>query len=173
MLTGIIFVLRIGTPWELLSPEMGCGAGVTCWRRRRDWHAQGVWDVLHRVLLQRLCSRPANILEDAAQGHALIGDLGGRIVVVLGRAAVAELTVEVLAQGVHVAVGYGQAVLVARRDGGDVAQTGDLRGRGVAAEESPLLVATPSWPEWLLPQTQAKDWLSLSAAGSGDTHGYC
>ena len=54
VLTGIIFVLRTGTPWELLPPEMGCGSGMTCWRRLRDWQQAGVWDVLHWVLLQRL-----------------------------------------------------------------------------------------------------------------------
>jgi transposase len=27
---------------------------MTCWRRLRDWHAAGVWEGLHRALLQRL-----------------------------------------------------------------------------------------------------------------------
>ena len=53
-LTGIIFVLKTGIPWELLPPEMGCGSGVTCWRRLRDWQEAGVWDRLHHVLLDRL-----------------------------------------------------------------------------------------------------------------------
>jgi transposase len=53
-LTGILFVLRSGIPWELLPPEMGCGSGVTCWRRLRDWQEAGVWDRLHRTLLDRL-----------------------------------------------------------------------------------------------------------------------
>ena len=53
-LTGILFVLSSGIPWEMLPQEMGCGAGVTCWRRLRDWQAAGVWDRLHRVLLRRL-----------------------------------------------------------------------------------------------------------------------
>jgi transposase len=53
-LTGIIFVLKSGIPWELLPPEMGCGSGVTCWRRLRDWQEAGVWDRLHRELLDRL-----------------------------------------------------------------------------------------------------------------------
>jgi transposase len=53
-LTGIVFVLRSGIPWEMLPPEMGCGSGVTCWRRLRDWQAAGVWDRLHRALLDRL-----------------------------------------------------------------------------------------------------------------------
>ena len=27
---------------------------MTCWRRLRDWQAAGVWDELHRTLLDRL-----------------------------------------------------------------------------------------------------------------------
>ncbi len=53
-LTGIIFVLKSGIPWEMLPQEMGCGSGVTCWRRLRDWQAAGVWDRLHQTLLDRL-----------------------------------------------------------------------------------------------------------------------
>lgn len=37
-LTGILFVLKSGIPWEMLPQERGCGAGMTCWRRLRDWH---------------------------------------------------------------------------------------------------------------------------------------
>lgn len=53
-LTGILFVLKTGIQWEDLPQEMGCGCGMTCWRRLRDWHMAGVWDELHRVLLARL-----------------------------------------------------------------------------------------------------------------------
>ena len=53
-LTGIVFVLKSGIPWEMLPQEMGCGSGMTCWRRLRDWQAAGVWDALHRALLDRL-----------------------------------------------------------------------------------------------------------------------
>src|ERR671917_2981177 len=53
-LTGIIFVLKSGIPWELLPQELGCGSGVTCWRRLRDWQRAGVWERLHRTLLDRL-----------------------------------------------------------------------------------------------------------------------
>ena len=35
-LTGILFVLKTGIPWEYLPAEMGCGSGMTCWRRLRD-----------------------------------------------------------------------------------------------------------------------------------------
>ena len=59
VLTGILFVLKTGIPWEYLPKEMGCGSGMTCWRRLRDWQAAGVWEKIRRVLLQRL--------EDAGQ----------------------------------------------------------------------------------------------------------
>ena len=53
-LTGILFVLKTGVPWGYLPAEMGCGSGMTCWRRLRDWQRRGVWRALHRVLLCRL-----------------------------------------------------------------------------------------------------------------------
>lgn len=53
-LCGIIFVLKSGIPWEMLPQEMGCGSGMTCWRRLRDWHQAGVWEALHQELLRRL-----------------------------------------------------------------------------------------------------------------------
>jgi transposase len=53
-LTGIVFVLKSGIPWEMLPKEMGCGSGMTCWRRLKEWHEAGVWERLHRVLVDRL-----------------------------------------------------------------------------------------------------------------------
>jgi len=53
-LTGILFVLKSGIPWEMLPAEMGCGSGMTCWRRLRDWHKAGVWQRLHEVMLAKL-----------------------------------------------------------------------------------------------------------------------
>ena len=53
-LTGIVFVLKSGIPWEMLPKEMGCGSGMTCWRRLKEWHEAGVWERLHRVLIDRL-----------------------------------------------------------------------------------------------------------------------
>ena len=53
-LTGILFVLKSGIPWEMLPQEMGCGSGMTCWRRLNEWHRAGVWERLHRALLDRL-----------------------------------------------------------------------------------------------------------------------
>src|SRR6187431_1199634 len=53
-LTGILFVLKSGIPWEMLPQEMGCGSGMTCWRRLRDWQQAGVWDLIHFALLDWL-----------------------------------------------------------------------------------------------------------------------
>ncbi len=50
-LTGILFVLRSGIPWQMLPEELGCGSGMTCWRRLRDWQEEGVWDLMHFALL--------------------------------------------------------------------------------------------------------------------------
>jgi transposase len=53
-LTGILFVLKTGIPWEDLPQEMGCGSGMTCWRRLHAWQQAGVWGRLHPDLLDRL-----------------------------------------------------------------------------------------------------------------------
>ena len=50
-LIGIVFVLRIGIPWQMLPPELGCGSEMTCWRRLRDWQQAGVWALIHFALL--------------------------------------------------------------------------------------------------------------------------
>ena len=54
VLTGIVFVLQTGIPWEYLPKEMGCGSGMTCWRRLREWQEAGVWERLHELLLAKL-----------------------------------------------------------------------------------------------------------------------
>lgn len=52
--SGILFVLRSGIPWEMLPKELGCGSGMTCWRRLKAWQKARVWDRLHQVLLSQL-----------------------------------------------------------------------------------------------------------------------
>jgi transposase len=54
VLAGILFVLRTGIPWEYLPQELGCGSGMTCWRRLRKWQQAGVWQRLHELLLAKL-----------------------------------------------------------------------------------------------------------------------
>ena len=53
-LTGILFVLRSGIPWRMLPKELGCGSGMTCWRRLRDWQEEGILQLIYFVLLDWL-----------------------------------------------------------------------------------------------------------------------
>jgi transposase len=77
VLTGILFVLKTGIPWEDLPQEMGCGSGMTCWRRLRDWQQAGVWEKIHHALLGRL--READKIDfsravvDSASIRAVLG----------------------------------------------------------------------------------------------------
>jgi transposase len=52
-LSGILFVLKTGIPWEDFPQEMGC-CGMTLWNRLDEWRAAGVWEKLHRLLLDKL-----------------------------------------------------------------------------------------------------------------------
>lgn len=77
VLTGILFVLRSGLPWNMLPKEMGCGSGTTCWRRLVRWQRAGVWKRLHRVLLTDLRRRGqlnfARAIVDSTSIRALRG----------------------------------------------------------------------------------------------------
>ena len=72
-LTGLLFVLKSGLPWAMLPQEMGCGSGMTCWRRLRDWlsclqskhcrqvelcsaerQSAGIWQAFHPLRLNLL-----------------------------------------------------------------------------------------------------------------------
>jgi len=53
-LTGILSVLKTGIPWEYLPRELGCGSGMTCWRRLHEWMLAGVWQRIHEAILRRL-----------------------------------------------------------------------------------------------------------------------
>ena len=55
-LEGIVFVLWSGIGWERLPREVSGCAGMTCWRRFRDWNDAGVLGDLHRLLLERLAA---------------------------------------------------------------------------------------------------------------------
>jgi transposase len=77
VLTGILFVLRSGLPWNMLPKEMGCGSGTTCWRRLLRWQRGGVWKRLHRELLIELRRRGrldlARAVVDSASLRAVRG----------------------------------------------------------------------------------------------------
>lgn len=76
-LTGIVFILKSGLPWNMLPQEMGCGSGVTCWRRLQEWTHAEVWPKLHRRLLRRLGKRGSIRLSraviDSASVRAVLG----------------------------------------------------------------------------------------------------
>src|SRR5262249_41929056 len=76
-LTGILFVLKTGIPWEDLPQEMGCGSGMTCWRRLHEWHHAGVWDRLVAILLARLQHADRLDWSRAAIDSATTRALGG------------------------------------------------------------------------------------------------
>jgi transposase len=59
-LTGILFVLKTGIPWEDFPQEMGC-CGMTLWNRLADWKKAGVWQKLHELLLAKL--RAADLID--------------------------------------------------------------------------------------------------------------
>ena len=89
-LTGILFVLKTGTPWEYLPREMGCGSGMTCWRRLRDWQAAGLWRTIWRELLNELGLADAidwsTSAMDSCSVRALFGGpRRGRIRPIVGR----------------------------------------------------------------------------------------
>lgn len=79
VLTGILFVLKTGIAWEDLPIEMGCGSGMTCWRRLRDWQNTRVWDKIHKVLLNKLRQAEqidfSRAVADSASVRAVFGGL--------------------------------------------------------------------------------------------------
>jgi len=76
-LTGIIFVLKTGIAWEDLPQEMGCGSGMTCWRRLRDWQRAGVWDTIKQLLLDELRAADKLDFSRAAVDSASVRAFGG------------------------------------------------------------------------------------------------
>ena len=77
VLTGILFVLKTGISWQYLPKEMGCGLGMTCWRRLRDWQKAGIWDKIHRILLAHLREKDkidfSRAVVDSASVRAVFG----------------------------------------------------------------------------------------------------
>lgn len=76
-LTGILFVLLTGIQWEMLPQEMGCGCGMTCWRRLAEWQREGVWQKVHEVLLAKLHSAEQIDWSRAVVDSSSVRALGG------------------------------------------------------------------------------------------------
>ena len=53
-LTGILFLARTGTACELVPLELGCGSGVTCWRRLWDWQVSGMPQKVWKAIFDKL-----------------------------------------------------------------------------------------------------------------------
>jgi transposase len=71
MLTGIVFVLKMGIPWEELPKECGCGSGMSCLRYLRTLQRAGVWNRLQEVLQTELVAADKIDWSRAAAGRAL------------------------------------------------------------------------------------------------------
>ena len=78
VLTGILFVLKTGIPWEMVPQEMGWGSGMTCWRRLEEWHEADVWEHLHQALLDRLGEADEIDWSRASLDSAAVAAPGGR-----------------------------------------------------------------------------------------------
>jgi transposase len=76
-LSGILFVLKTGIQWEWLPQEMGCGSGMTCWRRLRDWQQAGLWQRLQEEILHRLRHADRLDLSRASLDSAFVRAKGG------------------------------------------------------------------------------------------------
>jgi len=85
VLTGILFVLKSGIPWEDLPQEMGCGSGMSCWRYLEAWQKAGVWDKVHKVLLDRLRADEQLDLSAAVVDSSHVRAVGGATVRVPAR----------------------------------------------------------------------------------------
>jgi transposase len=78
-LVGILFVLRSAIPWEMLPQELGCGSGMTCWRRLRDWQEAGIWQLIHFVALDWLAgSERIDWCRAVVDGSSIRAVFGGR-----------------------------------------------------------------------------------------------
>jgi transposase len=54
---GVVYVLRNGIRWNALPP--GFPSDTTCWRRQDAWARAGVWDAVHRAILEELADAGA------------------------------------------------------------------------------------------------------------------
>lgn len=76
-LRGVLFVLRTGIAWEDLPQEMGCGSGMTCWRRLAEWQEAGIWDDVLQTILSMLRAAdkldPSRAIVDSTSVRAVLG----------------------------------------------------------------------------------------------------
>ena len=87
-LTGILFVLKTGLPWEDFPHEMGC-CGMTLWNRLRDWQQAGVWQKIHELLLAKLREADqidfSRVIVDSGSVRAVLGGIKQAQILPIGR----------------------------------------------------------------------------------------
>jgi transposase len=75
---ALIYLLREGGTYRgLPCAELGCGSGVTVWRRLQEWSQAGVWSTLHERLLGHLgragAIDPSLVVADSSSCRAVKG----------------------------------------------------------------------------------------------------
>jgi transposase len=77
-LNGILYMLRTDIQWKHLPTELGFDSGVTVWRRVLAWRRAGVWERLHRLLLDEFGGSRATGLDAGGGRYAqATGQKGG------------------------------------------------------------------------------------------------
>ena len=77
-LAALVYLLREGGTYRgLPCAELGCGSGVTVWRRLQEWTRAGVWQPLHERLLAHLgragAIDPSLVVADSSSCRAVKG----------------------------------------------------------------------------------------------------
>jgi hypothetical protein len=52
----------------MLPKRLGCGSGMTCWRRTRDWQQDGIWDLIGGLVVPKVIARFAGLAEKTKSG---------------------------------------------------------------------------------------------------------
>jgi transposase len=77
-LAALVYLLREGVTYRgLPCDELGCGSGVTVWRRLQQWTQAGVWQAVHEQLLGHLgragAVDPSLVVADSSSCRAVKG----------------------------------------------------------------------------------------------------
>jgi transposase len=77
-LNGIIFVLKLGIPWNRLPQECGFATGAICRRRLEFWQRNGIWPPIYNAIVAELYRRgdcnTARAIADSLSIRARLGE---------------------------------------------------------------------------------------------------
>jgi len=80
----------------MLPEELGCGSGMTCWRRLRDWQEAGIWQLIHFSLLDWLARYGqidwSRAVVDGSSVRAVFGGFGRDRILPTERSSAASAT---------------------------------------------------------------------------------